>query len=132
MDQRRETSPALQEARRLRDLGRWPEAAQVYRAEQEHNGSLLLSVEFASMFLEQGWPKMTAKEVEAGIAEFSDVETTSIAAALAKLLRAATLAATTVCFTEPLNTAVELHDRYLKARETEEYDHHMVWTGFVQ
>jgi hypothetical protein len=116
----------IKEAQRLRNLGRFPEAAQYYCKAQEQDGCLLLSVELAGMFLEQGCPKRSLAEADDAIERFAGTASEPVAVALAELLRATTTAATTVRFHEPLEASVKLYNRYLLKPQVEEYDKHKV------
>jgi hypothetical protein len=115
MDEDSQRRALLLEARKLRNLGRYPEAEEKFREAIASHDEVDLEVELASMFSEQG-------RVRQCYDHLSILATRSALSPAGSMLLCVASAGVSVQFTENLRTAIALFNKHLKDREPEDYE----------
>lgn len=116
----------LQEAYRLRNLGRYPEAHSCFRNARELGDDLMLAVDMASTYLEQGNVKKCLEQINLAIQKFGSSTSDQVVVALAKILQASASVATTLRFRESLTAGSDLFKEFLSGVPVEKYDGRLV------
>jgi tetratricopeptide (TPR) repeat protein len=120
MDEAREQ--LLEEAYRLRDLGRYPEAHACFGKAREQADDLMLAVNIASAYMEGGNIKKCLEEINLAMEKFCTSTPDQVVVAIAKTLQASAVSSTTLRFHDSLKTGSELFDQHLRKLPIEKYD----------
>ena len=107
-------SPLVKEAQTLRDLGRYPDAEIKYREALKDKDDLVVRIELAAMFIEQGCARKCKDEIAPSRAVFSRDEAGSPAAALADMLYRMADSATSLLFSESIEAAAAMYTSLLQ------------------
>ena len=108
----------ISEARRLRNLGRYPEAERKFREGIEAQDEIDLQVELASMFAEQGQVRKCHEQL-ANLANLVNLPELSPAG---RMLLCVANAGTSVQLAPNLEAAVSLYNAHLLKRRPEDYE----------
>lgn len=117
----------IKESQKLRDLGFYVRALEIYREVEKERSGLRLAMEISGTLLEQGCVQSGLEKISAAIVMFSDdVTADKMALPLAQMLRASTMATVTVQFSPFFEVAVSLYNDQLVHCPVENYEQKLV------
>jgi hypothetical protein len=115
-------SVQVEEARRLRNLGRNVEAGRIFEEIRLQDDSLLIATECAGLYLEQGRIMDACRTIDGALSNSRHLQEDKSSVGVAKMLQALITSARTATFTQPLQDAVNVYNDHLLGRNPCDYE----------
>jgi CHAT domain-containing protein len=119
-------SELIKTAHCLRDLGRYPEAHEYYSQAANVEDDLILSVDFASMLVEQGQNRKGLDQINVALARYRHSSSVDAMLAVAEMFQASVKSGATMRFADSLKLGIELYEKHLLNLSMEEYKKELV------